>query len=634
MILYSQPVSEELNYPVDTRIYVKRSWAETWTWVSWLQAEYVKETAAPILGECILALDFQNTEEVEIGNQELYQDSYLVGSYVKIEVSTSFGDETLWIGKLDSRLDPSLSDDSWDGSIVKYHGYSIEGILNQIIPDRSYTDSGIVNKLLPFNKDGVGNRSSVRSGDSYVYSSDGDDWSVYNIIEYLVVRFVEAIGISFEIIGDISIIQNLEIELDYNELSVLDILNALIHQKFGIGWHIGIGTNDTLSIDVFSMSYSSIQISEGIIPANELQFNISIPSGDENDIVYSTEVFPKYDIVDVIGGPITTCFTIARGTGLEAGWDFSDVSDYEQPSGTTNNSERDAYRSEHRSEFLDVYQKYQLDMDWNWANPGGHYIWVECDYETGELSVNSATPTIWSNGKSFNKLLPYKENTTDRMYMKPFMFIWRDGAFRYVDKLQRQLGIPSGYLHVAEDELAIYNETEPNHIQANGTFDDSYSDTSSIYDYNDFYATVSIETDELLRYRIESSYESDVPLVKTINLPNKEAHYIVESTTKKVANGSFVYSAGEFTRNDMNDVLSAANLAFVWYSYDRAAITFQYNSTVMSYPIGSIVMDLVTADKVTPIKTPVVERIWTFSNDSSIVPTTKIRTGFVNLEIS
>jgi hypothetical protein len=231
-----------------------------------------------------------------------------------------------------------------------------------------------IDKTLTFNKtDGrgvalQGNRSAdVDSNGAHYFSSDGELWTHFDIINYILINFAK--NATFPVVVDGMAQESLEgivEEFDPDGLKVKMVLDQLILRQRSMGWTITPTDDGILHVFVFSSLPYELTIGDITVPANTEQHILDTAQAAGVDPRISFDQLKVYTEVLVEGGPVrtTATFSYADGT-LEAGWDAAQEAAYAAGTGNSDDTAAKHDAARKADKFDGVYQRHNVPQDWD-----------------------------------------------------------------------------------------------------------------------------------------------------------------------------------------------------------------------------------------------------------------------------
>jgi hypothetical protein len=405
----TSPASHEPLDEAGVLIETRRTWSEEWTprpEIVPLRAEI--HTASVGGWRCEFSRTY-GPAETDAGEDAFVQRAPLdlVGHWVRVRLLPRGVPHTIWVGRVDSevhRIDGASGTAAARGRQT-WVALGPDRLLEKLDFYESYWEvSGAAQRLgwqpdfnLPpaatFATTALrGNRSSTRltaadesGGPSYVFGGT-DLWTHYDILEYVLERFVNQPGGPVWTIGGQSVILRGQQGPVHNipamisriagepAMNVADLIRRCIPIEFGVDYvivpHFLDGDQDVVDgfeIRVFSTVGASQIFGGNLFPANSVPVVFDVASGPADSCEFDAADSMRYDRIRVIGNRIVTCLSFGSGaqTALEAGWTAADESAYEQIlPGNQDPKVLAAARADDR--WRDVFQKFVFGETFSW----------------------------------------------------------------------------------------------------------------------------------------------------------------------------------------------------------------------------------------------------------------------------
>lgn len=332
-----------------TSVWVKPYYNDNWRYVPYLFPETSTEAAAPSDSEAMLTWDYGKYVNLWGDPGATLLPLNIQNWHVQILVHTIYGTYISWIGIV---VGESLSETGIDVAtglprgeqVIECRGleYLLERrpIIGTYVGDETgYT---YLQRTRDFNTSGsrrenlAGNRSAYINPTSgtYLFSSDGNKWSNFNIIQYLLATFQPWLAFQdttgqlyyapqFKIAGQVSALKHIYEEHRFGGRTVREALNSLIDRKRGLGWKIMTDGIGTIYIYVYSISQRAITGNSIVLPANPRQIDVQIHDDKWIQAKYRISSTNQVDWIVVDSEePVKTMATVRFSNGtLEPAWD-------------------------------------------------------------------------------------------------------------------------------------------------------------------------------------------------------------------------------------------------------------------------------------------------------------------------
>ena len=611
---------EKLGAVVDraqTIVQVKSAWADDWQTVSYLEAVSATACVSPSMPKATLLYRYGNIIREDDTSFQQYDPLFITNRYVRIQAIDGLGIWTVWTGII---LDDSFnmhgaeSDPQGDQAIT---AYGLEILLDRVAIEGAYTDDGKIDWCPPFNSRDAygaalqGNRATdLDAGEtSHRFSKDGQTWTHYDIINYLLDRYF---GLQILISGQKEILEQMSGVYYFEGLSLKQAFDKLIDRRRGIGWFLDPGEGDgTISLIIFSVFSDPVSAGSITFSGNPSVSSLDLSAAfdvDENltRIVQSS----LYDRIVIQGSRIKTCFTVSVAAGnLVRDWTTAAQTAY-------NTKTEDTARASEKYEH--VYQQFKIPDDWNWTHNDG----------TGDrISVlpEWVTAATWNNDRPLLRWIPIEKPNGG--YEEPMVFVTSEEKIYMVDKLSA-VKKPGAHTRIMDTGKGFSLKGKINHLFGLNHFSGT-SETDPQYDYTTLAATLAVESDARIKEVVELGGETEIPRTLVIPVYDAEYWHIARGTAKSLENGTIVYATQDITvRDDRDKLKKIAALARAWYSVYRSAVRVTVRFIGMLAPLGGVISDISGSWHKEPVNTVVTSRTWDFTSG-----TTTIETGYTDLDI-
>lgn len=347
IIVNNQPDPRIIYKTQYTSVWVKPYYGDVWRYAPYLFPESSTEAAAPSDSEATMTWDYGRYVNLWGDPGATLLPLNIGNWHIRILVHTRYGTYTAWIGIV---VGESLSETGIDvdtglprgEQIIECRG--LEYLLERRNVIGTYVGDATSWVHLPrtrdFNTSGnrreslAGNRSAFPNQDSgtYLFSSDGNKWSNYDIIQYLLAAFQPYMpyqsygqityGPQFYLVGQVDGLRYIYEEHRFGGRSVRECLNALIDRRRGLGWKIVTNGTGPIYIYVYSISQYWITGNNAVLPANQRQLDVPIHDDRWIQAKYRISSMNQVDqIVVESDSPIRTCATLRFTDGtLEPAW--------------------------------------------------------------------------------------------------------------------------------------------------------------------------------------------------------------------------------------------------------------------------------------------------------------------------
>lgn len=332
-----------------TSVWVKAYYGDDWIYVPYLFPEQSTEAAAPTDSDATLTWDYGKYVNLWSDPGSTLLPINIENWHVQILCHTIYGTYIAWIGVV---VGESITETGIDVNTGLPRGEQIiecrglEFLLERRCVVGTYVGNATEYTYMPrtwdFNvaasrrEDLAGNRSAQvnQTSGTFLFSSDGNKWSNYNIIQYLLSAFQPWYAFEsedgqlfyapqFRLSGQTSGLRQIFEEHRLSGKTLRESLNSLIDRKRGFGWKIKTDGVGTIYIHVFSLAQYAIVGNETSLPANPRQIDVAIHDDEFIQARYRISSTSQVDqIVVESESPVKTCATLRFSNGtLEPAWD-------------------------------------------------------------------------------------------------------------------------------------------------------------------------------------------------------------------------------------------------------------------------------------------------------------------------
>jgi hypothetical protein len=349
-VIVNNPVGSSVIYAGQyTSVWVKPYWGSAWRFAPFLFPESSIEAAAPSDSEAELKWVYGKYVNLwsEPGGTLLPLN--LENWHVAILVHTRYGTYIGWIGEVvgESIIERGIDVETGlprGEQTIECRG--LEYLLERRVVLGTYVGNSEAFAYMPktrhFNDTSsrreslAGNRSAEvnQTSGTFLFSSDGNKWSNFNIIKYLLAAFQPwypfehsngYVGYApqFYMTGQTEALKHIYDEHRLGGHTLREALNSLIDRKRGLGWKIRTDGYGPIYIHVFSLAQFPIIGNNIYVPASTRQIRVPIHDDKFIEARFRISSTSQVDQIVVEGEtPIKTCATIRFGDGsLEPAWD-------------------------------------------------------------------------------------------------------------------------------------------------------------------------------------------------------------------------------------------------------------------------------------------------------------------------
>lgn len=634
--------------PVLATVWVKRSWTDEWIYVPYMRALRVVEEVAPATSTAQLRWHYGYIKREDRGSFQLFLPQWINGWFVAILVHDYSGTAPLWLGVIDVEEHAPHGSEYFQGP-QDFTAYGIEHVLNRTTVTGAFTSAGHIDRGLTFNKrDGRGKqlRGNMSSGvdgtGTHYFDANGDLWSNYQAIEYLIAHYAPA-GMTYQIVGTVTALQNIYQDFNPDGMKLDKAIDRLIDKRRGLGWRPIVGLNGVVYLYVFSQLRFPIQFGDVYIPANTDQQIVSFDGLLDVKPQFRFDDSTRYDAVVARGGFVNTAFTLSDADGtLEKKWDSDQEDDYKASTASGEAEDEDAERK--TAKYANVYTRFGVPAAWDKRagdGEGGTKNYVSpFMYDDATLNPAAQSP-LHLDEKTFNRTVPFDEAVgaaTRAELRRAFVIATAPDSegtdrFYFVHELS-QASHPDCNVLVGDNGLELsINPSGLNHVAAKNHFDPEthVTGTDPIWDYESYIATVELETDTRVMawYRLPTLRPAELQRVKYVDYPEAEMWYVLPGTVTDIEDGALVKHAGGLVRNDSPTIRVLCAMAAAWYLQPKNDLSFVVQGIIVGFPSASMIAGVASNWAYTNVSSVVTRRTWDFTTK---VPTTLIETGYEAFE--
>lgn len=650
--------------------YTKTRWASSWTENPLILARQITDQAAPGHSSAVVQYRYGKAILPAIGSRPAdstpatISRADIIGNYLKITVS-GLGD---WYGVITDKGDIRNGEIGTTPSGMEvYTAFGLTWFLDNYKPvtqSRVRTSSGtqIIDRAIPFNGGTDGtvrkNRVTWKNYDSLEkcfsdrsITTSLKAWKAADAVAYLLKEFsprtsLGAELIPFELHPQAKTFLDYELPyLDYDRMTVWQILNKIIDRRRGLGWHGEISGN-AVRLVVWSQNASVISLPSGsIIPANPntrtYDFDDAVNIGNA---IVSTSLMTRYDQVEAIGERCGSIFTVRPQTSMEPDWStdqqtaYNDAATAKTGYSSLSDPEKEAANNDRRAaDDLDrVFSWWRIKLTWN----------GRADTDPSSATHQFAFPKINEEGFAdgsisakfqraglriepyipLRKGLDYTADITpetqdgdefDSDFLAPILLFQvdvlrastTDDGWVHCERLNQSIDSGSTKrafkysvdLAVKEDSPGLVLRTvgAPQHFICADRFvsDGAFEDIPSAeqIDSDDWLATVYIQQDT--RTRAMYPANADLPpldLVRRLTLFVPDAHFdfLVPGTVVAVDAGELKKSTGGYVRDDRKKLRDISKLAYTWYGQQRRILNLQFRAIASGFSVGHLITEI------------------------------------------
>lgn len=382
------------------RVYLKSAWSDAWIEYPYLFALEVAWSTAPTLPTATLQWLYGEIKQYDDDAFALFlKSTTIMRAFVKVEYvgglngSGSGGASRTWIGLIELIDDqhgasmpmaPGSTDSVATGAQV-FTAYGLEKLLydHQVID--AVTNAGDERTQVPpiFNRDGEGNRTAAKSGDSYIFDDDpdGSNWATADIVEYLLTQQTPrdeagTVLVGFELDSGLTLPDWDTPIIEQEGQTTYEIIDRLLNRRRLSTWSVYVDETAAPAkavVRVHSLLDTALSLpaaGASDIPANDRQLHLDYDDDPLTSAALQTSGVELVDQVIVRGARRRSVgsFSVPDET-LEAGWTSGDESTYvsgsTQASGGTRPEAELHREARARPKLSHVYRFFRIPYGWN-----------------------------------------------------------------------------------------------------------------------------------------------------------------------------------------------------------------------------------------------------------------------------
>lgn len=446
------------------------------------------------------------------------------------------------------------------------------------------TDSGRIDRVVALNgyDSGQGHElvgNHVDDGGVHKIESDpgaGDLWNAHTALQYWRKLVEDELGITLtlQLPTDFdTALQRIETVWDWsNGTSYLQALASILSPSRGyICWLDGTDLHVGSTVDTAIENAAA----ETLVPANPetVPFSAAVSTLATNPLISQLGTV-HYDKVIIRGAPIRVTMTMAKDIEtIEEAWDSADETTFDSATAA----------EIRKTELRNVYRRFQLPTSWGFLD------------SLSAILIPAATATggvDWATAQSAY----YHDWLLERKTILP------DGASWKAEDIQAWVYDGSKYHNIADNteevhsSLAVVDDLPgfrltPKDPATFGLNHYGGSTGDAKWDWEDLFVTVTIATNDHLRYEVSTGGEpGPLEKVKTIQIDQLQLWVIAAGTVLDAYDSTKTTQGANATlRDDSAQLQNLAYVAKAWYGQRRSAIQGGYESGVLLDRLGDLV---------------------------------------------
>lgn len=666
-------------------------------------AESLSMAAAPSHPVASLRYRYGQTIQPAIGSRPA--DSSLatvtrpsfVGKYVKINIST-IGD---WYGIIQDSDDDrhGLLGGTIESGVFRYKAYGLTWLLDQnpILQSRVKTPAGtwVIDRAIPF--EGQTYDPALKCFSDQLQSTNLSWWKASTAAEYLLANFapVNAAGsvlIPFALDTAALTFLNYDLgRIDYEGMTLWQILNRLIDRRRGLGWHTFVSSG-TIKIKVWSHTATLVTLPSGSsVPANPDTMTYDFDNAVNVKVAnVSTTLMSRFDQIIVRGERAGSVFSVRPQTNVEKDWSDQERTAYNLAASAKtgysalSDADKEAANMDYRAQdyIAKVFSWWRPKTNWDGrsaTDPAigtNAFAFPKIDADGNFVQVGTSNPPAYQMAnvqRSGLRILPYLPMRHGVDYTQPITTtsFWMDGTaadmlppmvFFKAQPIRTAAGsLDAGWLHgerlnqavdsnsskrpysysvdvaVREDAPGLVLRTvgKPQHYIAadlytpNASFENIAAGEGLNHDQ--WIATVYMLQDNYCKAAYPATADlGSLDLVRTYHLtiPGSFLDYICPGTIVAVDGGELKKTVqGGLLRDDRPRLRDIARMAFMWYGQTRRILDLSFRGITTGFEIGHLITQIGSGGHAETINTCITQ-----INYNLQAGTTELRTQFGELD--
>jgi hypothetical protein len=687
------PSATQVTPVLPVLVWTKPTWEDPWTWQPELRALGVRlASASDGASSATFARPYgwvKHPWETAVAWKSPWTG--LAGLWVMVASAGEAGYQPIFIGRLEAETRQPHGADEGPSGVQTWQAVGPTSLLERRAISRSWwLEDGTERELqwVPdANRRGehgllLGNRSEDKSNGTYLFSGPatldtGDVWSHYDLLEYVVERFLNAPeagsgtgsgDIHWTIGGQVDLLAEIldVVPMDDTQ-TVADLLARLIPRTKGLDYLVN-WTEEGFEIRVFSLN--SLPWSFGWVTLHSNPQHVFFTAGEcvENlGTSLATVTEEQYRTIRVLGNRLVICGSLVgdavvmeapafsphpNAGSLAPCWDAGLEAEYlagkpgvEDPEWDSGSKGVIGWNREFRRQekFAAVYQHYAMPIGWDMdaagfaplVKPNGDIAANGAPYQTYARQALDWLPLKEGYDYSNGETVPLDDESEEKDFLPPAVWVSNISALDEYDPGDmgyfpaEDCGIS---VSIAKTRLGVELSASPNHLLAMTHWTGaSPSDVLPKYDYELLVATLAWESDQRWGFEVQLD-NGRADGVKEILIEDAECWWLAPNTVVGVDENlalKFSGSSGRLLRCDLTPLVFAMAGALARYGSPRSRATIELAGLFPFGPLVGRILDYVeSGGEAQAVAAPITSITWTIPQDERAMPRTTIHTGY------
>jgi hypothetical protein len=406
-------------------VYTRARWEDTWTLDTALTVTDVAWNCLPTMPAATLVLHYgrirwfgEDAFATRAKLRDMSRRYVKIVSPMQLDEAGAFVTKT-WHGVFQLAMDEQhgatfteVAEDDWESlasGTQQLVAYGLESLLNTNVLTTSRIEYAggmdIYQATVPFNRNGRGNRSSVKYSGAYAFAdvlSGAPNWSSADIAEYVLAHATprdaaDAVKVIFQLNSGAWLPDWDNPQIDPEAQTVLSVLNRIAsRQRLLSAWfEVDEATNRVeLHTETIVPAAVALNIPGAVnatIPANSSQLLVVADEDQATAIGVKDSDVPIYDVVVARGGPEISVGTFSfPDTTLENNFTSTEQNGYEEGASTTAGYAAETEKAKQKGnaaarsspKFDRVYAYFQIPRTWDQRCKNGEGVGAEVMFPT------------------------------------------------------------------------------------------------------------------------------------------------------------------------------------------------------------------------------------------------------------